>query len=246
MMRSPLYYAMGRGFDADAGGGAELQTDVMRFMAILSLCLVAIFALVQSLPLGPRPEPPKTAELQRAIVASVPVKTVAARAPPAKTDSARPAPVEPLAEEVLPKIPEATARQAPQPVRQEPAEPVEAGQKGFTLRFANDAALERLISRNDVGFYAIAADKSLRLSIEGRKLNFWAASTPAQYHEMDGATVPADVQRALLRSGTALADNYQWGVTLPLRTAEQLDHFLGTANGGTLIIGDDGTLRLEP
>lgn len=33
--------------DAD---NAELQTDVMRFMAILAFCLVAIFAIVQSLP----------------------------------------------------------------------------------------------------------------------------------------------------------------------------------------------------
>ncbi len=32
---------------------SELQTDVMRFMAILALCLVAIFAIVQSIPLQP-------------------------------------------------------------------------------------------------------------------------------------------------------------------------------------------------
>lgn len=37
----------------------SLQTDVMRFMAILCLCLVAIFSLVQSLPLVSRSEPPK-------------------------------------------------------------------------------------------------------------------------------------------------------------------------------------------
>lgn len=35
----------------------ELQSDVMRFMAILAFCLVAVFALVQGVPLGPRPEP---------------------------------------------------------------------------------------------------------------------------------------------------------------------------------------------
>ena len=41
------------------GGDEALQTDVMRFMAILGLCLTAIFALVQSLtltPADPRPE----------------------------------------------------------------------------------------------------------------------------------------------------------------------------------------------
>ena len=53
MTRSPLFYALNRGADGDAGGVADLQTDVMRFMAIISLCLMAIFALVQSIPLAP-------------------------------------------------------------------------------------------------------------------------------------------------------------------------------------------------
>ena len=55
MTRSPLFYPMHRG-DTDAGGAADLQTDIMRFMAILALCLVAIFALVQSIPLVPEPQ----------------------------------------------------------------------------------------------------------------------------------------------------------------------------------------------
>ena len=58
MNRSPLFYPLNRGLDADGGGAADLQTDVMRFMAILSLCLVAIFALVQSIPLAPVEPPP--------------------------------------------------------------------------------------------------------------------------------------------------------------------------------------------
>lgn len=70
MTRSPLFYPLNRGMDAEAGGIADLQTDVMRFMAILALCLVAIFALVQSIPLlptnnetpivVPQPNPPET------------------------------------------------------------------------------------------------------------------------------------------------------------------------------------------
>lgn len=60
MTRSPLFYPLNRGMDAEAGGVADLQTDVMRFIAILALCLVAIFALVQSIPLMPVsiPSPP--------------------------------------------------------------------------------------------------------------------------------------------------------------------------------------------
>ena len=34
-----------------AGGDTDaLQTDVMRFMSIIGLCLMAVFALVQSIP----------------------------------------------------------------------------------------------------------------------------------------------------------------------------------------------------
>ena len=46
---------------SEADTNETLQSDVMRFMAILALCLVAIFALVQSLPLRPiepLPAPP--------------------------------------------------------------------------------------------------------------------------------------------------------------------------------------------
>lgn len=56
-MRSPLAYPLNRSTDMDGGGAADLQTDIMRFMAILSLCLMAIFALVQSMPLTPAVEP---------------------------------------------------------------------------------------------------------------------------------------------------------------------------------------------
>jgi cell division protein FtsB len=44
------------GSDTDA-----LQTDVMRFMSIIGLCLMAVFALVQSIP---QPQPDKLAALQ--------------------------------------------------------------------------------------------------------------------------------------------------------------------------------------
>jgi len=60
MMRSPLFYPMHRG-DSEAGGAADLQTDIMRFMAILALCLLAIFALVQSIPLIPEAPAQSTA-----------------------------------------------------------------------------------------------------------------------------------------------------------------------------------------
>lgn len=37
---------------SDQDSGTDLQADVMRFMAILAFCLLAVFALVQSVPMG--------------------------------------------------------------------------------------------------------------------------------------------------------------------------------------------------
>jgi hypothetical protein len=71
--RSPLFYPLNRGMDAEAGGVADLQTDVMRFIAILALCLVAIFALVQSIPLLPAHVEPPTVQTQAPQVESTPI-----------------------------------------------------------------------------------------------------------------------------------------------------------------------------
>ena len=102
-----------------------------------------------------------------------------------------------------------------------------------------------LISRDEVGFFAISADKSLRLKIAGNRMDFWPSSTPAQYHEMDASTVPAEVRMALLRSGAEFAGEQLWGVTLPPGTAAQLKQYLAGADGGRLVIGRSGDLRLE-
>jgi len=246
--RSPLMYAMGRGFDSDAGGAAELQTDVMRFMAILSLCLVAIFALVQSLPPAPvkatTPDisaiPPLSIEEEKPIAspAAVEAKKLAVEAAALEQPIilTRPKPV----------AADRHVVNAPNPAVVEPvATPIVPEREGFTLQFEDDTALTRLISSKDVGFFAISADKTMRLTIDGSKMNFWPSSTPGQFHEMDGSTVPVEVKRALLRSGAALPGTPQWGVTLPPVTTGQLTQILAESKGGSLIIGSNGEIRLE-
>ena len=165
MMRSPLFYPLNRGMDADAGGVADLQTDVMRFMAILALCLVAIFALVQSIPLAPTK------------VADTPVEQHAKPPEPELANEPTPQPVpeperieEPDITLTGPQPRRLPVRAAP-PVLQRPlaqtiesieVTPVEPqpAEQGFTLRFEDDAALTRLVARKEVGLYAILPDKS--------------------------------------------------------------------------------------
>jgi hypothetical protein len=218
MMRSPLFYPLNRGQDAEAGGIADLQTDVMRFMAILALCLVAIFAIVQSIPLAPSViEQPQAAQV-----------------------------VEPMQEIVVTRSQPQRQIEPPQqiePPRQEQqTEPVE---EGFTLRFEDELTLTRLVARDEVGLYAILPDRSFRMSINGGDISFWPASTPNQFHEMDATTVPPAVLEAFVRRDGSTAQTLRWGVTIPIATSRQLQQHLREADGGALIIDARGDLRLE-
>ncbi|HEY5643321.1 MAG TPA: hypothetical protein VIS31_10650 [Woeseiaceae bacterium] len=249
MSRSPLAYPLNRAIDADIGGAADLQTDVMRFMAILALCLVAIFALVQSIPMTP---------------AATPVP-----APPPPT--AVPAPAEPPAAIEVTPLPDAVpangtgvtlTRPAPlrttgradtadaTPTLPAAADPEPAGTNasseapGFTLRFASDAALMRAVAAHHVGLYAIAGHRARRMTVSESRISFWDASTPAAFHEMEASTVPTAVYEALARTGES-PGNVSWGVTLPGKLREQLDALMRQHTGGMLIISADGNIHRE-
>ena len=268
MSRSPLFYPLNRGMDAEAGGAADLQTDVMRFIAILSLCLVAIFALVQSIPLMPTyvESPPKIGELipepappVQPVSKPAPDPVVMEQAPPSIEEMplviTRPAPrrmparqAQPsVIEESMPPPIEKPAVQIPIPATT-PEPPVSTPApttEGFTLRFEDDLALTRLVARNEVGLYAITPDKSVRMNVNRGALSFWAASVPNQFHEMDEATVPDDVLSALRRAGSVKTSEVKWGVTLPSNMRQQLDQYLIEHQGGSLVISGDGNLRLD-
>lgn len=294
-MNRSLYYPLARNADMDAGGAADLQTDIMRFMAILALCLVAIFALVQSITLEPsepttHPAPLSIPKPINAEPTPMEVPTPPASAP-ATEPAAIPTPPQPKPEDVhevtwrdlIPKSkpveaptlnqstqapvlppappPEPKANElaatplqthsapAPAPTPPQPAETAAEApsNEGFTLRFESDTALTRLVARNEIGLYAITDDKSLRMSVNRGTYSFWPASAPNQFHEMDPATVPADVITALRRAGSlGLDPAVKWGVTLPPTMRGQLNDYLTEHTGGALVIEGDGNLRLEP
>lgn len=246
MTRSPLFYPLNRGLDGDAGGVADLQTDVMRFMAILALCLVAIFALVQSIPLAPKNEtqlPEKTSE-------NTPQEMPRTETPPNTQLEA-----EPDIKLIRPE-PKTLPREEAPPILQRPhaasiekieASPVEREppREGFTLRFEDDVALTRLVARNEVGLYAILPDKSYRMNVNRGQFSFWPASMPNQFHEMDEMTVPTSVIDAFRTSRAAGTQGLKWGVTIPSTTSSRLEQYLREESGGELVIDVHGKLRLE-
>ena len=120
MTRSPLFYALSRGADGDAGGVADLQTDVMRFMAIISLCLMAIFALVQSIPLAP-----------------VVQETVQAEAKPA------PRSIEPASQLITELISEPIAEPISEPIAEPISEPISESDPQPVVVDASEITLTR-------------------------------------------------------------------------------------------------------
>ena len=242
-------------------GAADLQTDVMRFMAIISMCLVAIFALVQSIPLAPIPAqvttPPSPELIEPEPVVEEPVppppteKIVMTRPQPKRIETIentvvlhRPVP------KPVPRKPPVEARKTPEPtpVAASPAPartPSSSERKGFTLRFESDDVLTRLVASEVVGLYAIGEETSQRMSVDSGNFSFWSASTPTRVHEMDVATVPAPVIDAWQRANRSGNTNIKWGVSIPPSMSRQLNQYLAEQSGGSLVIGANGALRLE-
>ncbi len=258
MTRSPLAYPLNRSADIDGGGAADLQTDIMRFMAILSLCLVAIFALVQSIPLTPLES--VSVEEVPVVPAPEPVVETARQPdpivepPPVMRPQPESAPVEktvvltrpkwqpkyvPAEKPVAPVASADPIAEAPSPPP--PAEPQE---EGFTLRFASDAALMRAVASQQVGLYAIESGRAQRMTVSESRVSFWDASTPNTFHEMKTNTVPTAVIDALSRTGST-AGEVSWGVTLPGKMTMQLDELMQAHRGGSLIIDAGGEIHWE-
>jgi len=265
MTRSPLAYPLNRSADMDVGGAADLQTDIMRFMAILSLCLVAIFALVQSIPLTPaEPAPPEPSPAPTATVREIvepppePVPVPQPQPEPAAVEKAvtltrptwqpkytptKPARAQPV---VVAEIVE-VAEVEPAPIAEQSVKtpPPAAPEKvGFTLRFASDAALTRAVAAHHVGLYALDTDQVKRMAVSESRISFWDASTPNTFHEMEASTVPAAVVEALARTGVA-TDGVGWGVTLPGKVTTQMNSLMQDHDGGSLIINAAGTVHWE-
>ena len=167
---------------------------------------------------------------------------------PATNSSDAPPPVEirqPVVEAPKPSAPtEVQTEPVPPPPQPGPAQP--EAPEGFTLRFETDLALTQLVARGEIGLYAITSGSAMRMTINLDKAEFWSASLPKQFHEMDTATVPESVIRALRISTNSSVASTKWGVTLPTVMSVKLKAYMGEFHGGWLVIGADGILRMEP
>jgi hypothetical protein len=290
----------------------------MRFMSILGLCLMAVFALVQSIPLQEkgrtRPEP-ELQKLQEAItfqqeqarVLQADLKRLTAQMRTAQTRSSSAQQALSSAQQKLTLVVEQTQQarsdrdrlsaelevlrrrlaqgrgelagiqqaartkthslhelqrqlgaqqkklddisqrtSALKSKKQSPPEPG-SGKQGFTLRFASNEALHRLVAAGTVKLYGMAGkQQAWRLSLSAGSPVFAPDSFPGWFHEMAPSTVPADYVRTLEKSVNRLAQSsVVWGVQLPPATKQGIASLTRGLQGGNLLIGADGQVTLE-
>ena len=309
-----------------------LQTDVMRFFAILCLCLMALFALVKALPMSPPTDKPtitepadlrtearslqvQIANLKRKLAESrTQVQSASAAAEQASSQAKKAAEDE---KEIISRLTnrqrelkavnhsldqtrqkikvselklagivndidkkqrissalksqiknegnnlkniQAALDRAEEKMNKRPAEnlkpseivselghPNESARKGFVLRFASNQALQTLISKEMVKFYAAAGNKAWQLRLSGEKPGYVASNNPPQLYEMQTATVPPDYMSAFQQQVAAFGrTTVTWGVTLPAQTAASINRLIKGQKGGDLVIMPDGEVILN-
>jgi len=209
--------------DSYSAVGESLQADVMRFMAIIAFCLIAILALVRSV------EP--AAERERAAAAEV--APALAQRPP--MEPAAPKTVEPSPEQQAPTRTASAEPAQPDPV---PAPAPQTGEEGLSLRFASDRDFLRLVSRGDIRVFAFNDAEVLSLNGD---IRFQPATSPGRVHELLAETIPELVVGALRRH--AAPDAYNWGIAMPDRLARQIRGYVEDGATGELVINRFGEVR---
>ena len=230
-----------------------LQTDVMRFMAILAFCLMAILALVRnvdSLP-GPTPtkedirsvEPPlaadPTPQPAPKAIASAPAPSEEKRSlEPPRPNRSKPVQVQALAKREPPPA-MAPAPPPTPPVVVKPA-PVTAKEESLVLRFASDTDFLKLVSNAAIEVYAYDSGIAFKLT---PGLTFASAPRPPQVHELLEDTIPSLVREALSRTARAERGSLLWGVRLPADIESSIERHLAQQRTGVLLIDRNGSVR---
>lgn len=240
--------------------GESLQADVMRFMAIIAFCLIAILALVkhaeppttETASNSPEPDQPQPvqAELEpdpeEKLLALAPPQPITTRIEPSVAQP-DPAP-EPKVEVAPVEVPEFTVEPVsapapevepePQPAS-EPAVAAEPEEEGLILRFASDGDFLRLIARGDIRVYAFQDTDVLSLSETYRFLD---TRSPGQVYELLPPSIPSLVVDALKQARTNI-DGFHWGIALPGHISNQIERYLGEVTRGELVIDRYGDVH---
>ena len=226
---------------------AGLEADVMRFMAIIAFCLIAIMALVKKI------EP---AGIGNKLEANIAVPIVEVDANPALPVVKVEVEISPEPEQLkisasipIPFIPTAdrevtTAEKSSELesiVIPGVAEGSHAEPEPLTFRFDSDRTFLHLIATNNLLLYASTADGFLGMDSGFNVVQ----STPAgELYEVMPKSIPRKITNIFERNAAAPI----YLVALPATTKQDLSKFLASNNSqstGTLVIHRDGHISHE-
>ena len=237
---------------------ANLQADVMRFMAIVAFCLIAILAMVRNIsppsdaaqtaqlaqaqPPAPKPAEPAPKQAQPAPVDDVvqppPAQALVEPIDPPPTSSPAPALPPPETLAATPRPSNTSPATQPQPEQPVPS-PVAANaaaspsdeDPGLTLRFSSQGDFLRLVAKGKVDVYAYGAETFLSMD---KSYRFHESAPPKQVYELEPSGIPQPMQAAL--SDTHAAQPFTWAVGLPPRVERQIQNYLRQQATGQLLI----------
>ncbi|MDH3641632.1 MAG: hypothetical protein OES38_06020 [Gammaproteobacteria bacterium] len=239
-----------------ASDGESLQADVMRFMAIIAFCLIAVLALVKNA--EPPPEPvAETPELEVEPQVEPQVELAAAPAPAVEEPVlervravkefeeplGKPEPVA-LAPPPSTPIPSTPRPRPPLPAKEKTSEPtieaaVDTNEEGLSLRFASDRDFLRLVTKGEIQVFAYQARSVLGLD---RNFEFLDAESPGQVYELMPETIPGLIFAALDRA-TGESSLYTWGIRMPKKLEGKIRGFIDRDVHGELVIDRYGEVH---
>jgi len=238
--------------------GESLQADVMRFMAIIGFCLVAIMGLVrdvnpppinaetgvasqpvvkpEAIPAAPKRAAPKAAAPEAVAAKTLPEELPHSPPLPSPVPVPVPAPT-PVAIAVAAPV----SNPAPEELATTQAAEVPPDEPGLSLRFNSDRDFLRLVSGGDVALYLFDDLRAFRLE---QNYALREAKPPGQLYELLPATIPAGIRHAA-EGGVTDAAQFKWGVAMPSRIAQQITTLVQTETSGQLVIDRFGAVRHE-
>jgi len=236
--------------------GESLQADVMRFMAIIAFCLVAIMALVRDV--VPASEP---AQIAPAEIAHMPLQQQKPLLQPQKPEQpkidkppapsvALPDPVqampvvsEPIPREpivaALPFAPPTTVPEIPELQIAEAAPPDPVDEPGLSLRFGSDQDFLRLIAKGSVGVFLFDAQNVYELE---QDYSFERSAPPGKLYELMPETIPHAI-RASANNAVGDSAAFSWGVVMPERIARRIAALVAVERSGQLVINHYGEVQ---
>ncbi len=234
----------------------SLQADVMRFMAIIAFCLIAILALVRNVEAPEVAQPQNTKPLPATVPLpprwQEPIEKPEPKITHREVPRVRPAPLlEPAVVVTQPRqIPatepvavSAPVESVPQEKPEAPAAPPSSSQnvedEGLTLRFASDGDFLRLIAKGAILVYAYNESGVFALQPD---YQFLPSAAPGQVYQLMEQTVPTLILDALERTQSDAAP-FTWAIAIPPAIRNQIENHMASVRNDELVINRYGEVH---